>query len=221
MWSEHRLVRKDATIRLYGGAYQADPALAGRKVECVFDPFDLTVIEIRWNGTPHGHAVPRQIGRHSHPKAKPEAPAAPPPATGIDYLGIIGAEHEEASRRHRIRYDALAAGGEHARLADHPHRGRRRPGRGRRRSAPGSRAGQPPGRLHHQMTPGLPGPDPAGPGPRLRSGPGRKCQAGARQAPPACLPPPEHPDRQAPGGNANKRSAVPNGGTARPALDQD
>jgi putative transposase len=110
LWSETRLVRKDATIRLFGGAYETDPALAGRKIECVFDPFDLTVLEIRWNGAPRGIAVPRKVGRHSHPKAKPEDLAAPAPATGIDYLGIIRAEHEEASRRHRIRYDALGAG---------------------------------------------------------------------------------------------------------------
>jgi putative transposase len=109
--SSHRrldtLVRKDATVRLFGGAYETDPALAGRKAECVFDPFDLSVLEIRWNGSPYGLAVPRKIGRHSHPKAKPEEPGTPPPATGIDYLGIIAAEHAEAARRHRIRYDAL------------------------------------------------------------------------------------------------------------------
>ena len=110
LWSEIRLVRKDATIRLFGGAYETDPVLAGRKVECVFDPFDLTVLEIRWNGSPYGLAVPRKITRHSHPKAKPEEPGTPPPATGIDYLGIIAAEHAEAARRHRIRYDALADG---------------------------------------------------------------------------------------------------------------
>ena len=34
----------------------------------------------------------------------------PPAPTGIDYLGLISAEHEEAARRDRIRYDALAAG---------------------------------------------------------------------------------------------------------------
>ncbi len=107
LWSETRLVRKDATVRLFGGAYETDPVLAGRKVECVFDPFDLTVLEIFWNGSPYGTAVPRVIGRHSHPKAKPEEPGTPPPATGIDYLAIIAAEHEEAVRRHRIRYDAL------------------------------------------------------------------------------------------------------------------
>ena len=110
LWAEYRVVRKDATIKLFGGAYETDPVLAGRRVECVFDPFDLAIVEVRWNGKPYGLAKPQQIRRHSHPKAKPEAPAGPPPATGIDYLGIIAAEHEEAARRHRIRYDALAEG---------------------------------------------------------------------------------------------------------------
>ena len=72
-----RLVRKTATVSLYGNAYQVDPVLAGRKVELVFDPFDLTVLEIRWHGQAHGLAIPHQvIGRHSHPKAQPEEPAA-------------------------------------------------------------------------------------------------------------------------------------------------
>jgi putative transposase len=110
LWAEYRVVRKDATIKLFGGAFETDPALAGRRVECVFDPFDLAVVEIRWNGKPYGLAKPQHIGRHSHPKAKPEEPAAPPPPTGIDYLGIIAAEHELAARRHRIRYDALRHG---------------------------------------------------------------------------------------------------------------
>ncbi len=110
LWAEYRVVRKDATIRLFGGAYETDPVLAGRRVECIFDPFDLAVVEVRWNGKPYGLARPQQIRRHSHPRAKPETPAAPPPPTGIDYLGIIAAEHEQAARRHRIRYDALAEG---------------------------------------------------------------------------------------------------------------
>jgi putative transposase len=111
LWAEHRIVRKDATLSLFGGLYQvSDLSLAGRKVECVFDPFDLSVLEIRWNGQPHGLAAPQKTGRHSHPKAKPEEPDAPPAPTGIDYLGLIRAEHEEAARRDRIRYDALAAG---------------------------------------------------------------------------------------------------------------
>ena len=108
LWAEHRQVRKDATVKLFGGVYETDPALAGRTVELVFDPFDLTHIEVRWHGKPYGLAIGRQIRRHAHPKARPEQPAAAPPAaTGVDYLGIIAAEHD-AARRRRINYGALA-----------------------------------------------------------------------------------------------------------------
>ena len=94
MWSERRTVRKTATVSLHGNTYQVDPSLAGRKVELVFDPFDLTSIEVRWQGRPAGQAIPHVIGRHAHPKARPEQPVPPAPATGIDYLGLIDAAHD-------------------------------------------------------------------------------------------------------------------------------
>ena len=81
LWAEYRMVRKDATIKLFGGAYETDPALAGRKVECVFDPFDLSVVEVRWNGRPWGLATPAahrpafpsqgQAGRSRRAAARP------------------------------------------------------------------------------------------------------------------------------------------------------
>jgi putative transposase len=108
LWAEQRIVHaKTATVKLFGGVYEVDAALAGRRVELVFDPFDLATVEVRWNGKPCGLAVPQQIRRHAHPKARPETPAAPPRPTGIDYLGIIAAEHQAAQRR-RINYGALA-----------------------------------------------------------------------------------------------------------------
>ena len=81
------------------------PSLAGRKVELVFDPFDLTSIEVRWQGRPAGQAIPHVIGRHAHPKARPEQPAPPAPATGIDYIGLIDAAHDTrlAGARHQLR----------------------------------------------------------------------------------------------------------------------
>jgi len=111
LWAEHRQVRKDATVKLFGGVYETDPVLAGRTVELVFDPFDLTHIEVRWQGKPYGLATPRQIRRHAHPKARQEQPGTQPAAaTGVDYLGIIAAEHD-AAQRQKINYSALAAGG--------------------------------------------------------------------------------------------------------------
>ena len=82
--------------------------LAGRRVELVFDPFDLTVLQVRAGGKDAGAAVPHHITRHSHPKARPEVPAeAPVPATGIDYLALAGARRT-AELAGKVNYSALA-----------------------------------------------------------------------------------------------------------------
>ena len=83
-----------------------DELLVGRKVELVFDPFDLTEIEVRYGGRSFGAAVAFTIGRHSHPKARPEQPATTAAPTGIDYLHLIDTAHTEALQR-RINYAAL------------------------------------------------------------------------------------------------------------------
>lgn len=109
LWEEHRTVTKTALVSLHGNSYQVDPALVGRRVELVFDPFDLSTIEIRLNGAPKGLAIPHRIGRHAHPKARPETPAAPPPPTGIDYLRLVDAAHHQHLAG-QINYAALADG---------------------------------------------------------------------------------------------------------------
>ena len=58
LWAEHRQVTKQAMVSLFGNRYQVDPALVGATVELVFDPFDLTKIEVRYQGRPMGAAVP-------------------------------------------------------------------------------------------------------------------------------------------------------------------
>jgi putative transposase len=100
-------VTKTATVSLHGNLYQVDPLLAGRRVELVFDPFDLTSIEVRVAGVPAGKAVPHRIGRHTHPKARPETPLAPPPPTGIDYARLLDTAHQ-AELATRVNYAALA-----------------------------------------------------------------------------------------------------------------
>jgi putative transposase len=73
----------------------------------VFDPFDLTKIEVRVAGVPAGTAIPHRIDRHAHPKARPETPATPPPATGIDYARLLDAAHQ-AELAQKVNYAALA-----------------------------------------------------------------------------------------------------------------
>ena len=107
LWEEHRRVTKTASVSLHGNSYEVDPALVGRKVELVFDPFDLTRIEVRLAGAPMGLAIPHHIGRHSHPKAKPETPTAPPKPSGIDYARLIETAHAAELAR-GVNYAALS-----------------------------------------------------------------------------------------------------------------
>lgn len=107
LWAERRMVTKTATVALHSNTYEVDPALVGRRVELVFDPFDLAEIEVRFEGRPMGHALPRRIERHVHPHARPEAAPAPAPPTGIDYLGLVERRRAEELAR-RIDYADLS-----------------------------------------------------------------------------------------------------------------
>jgi putative transposase len=107
LWSETRTVTKTATVSMHANVYEVDAALVGRKVELVFDPFDLAVIEVRWNNRPMGVAVPVTIGRHAHPAARPETPAPPAAGTGIDYLALVEARRDRADEA-RISYSGIS-----------------------------------------------------------------------------------------------------------------
>ncbi len=106
LWEETRLVTKTATVSLLGNRYEVDQALCGRRVELRFDPYDLERIEVYYAGRPFGEALGHTIGRHVHPHA--EEPAEEPrPASGIDYLRLIEAEHEREWLSRRINYHQL------------------------------------------------------------------------------------------------------------------
>lgn len=78
---------------LGGQRLLGDPALVGRRVELRFDPEDLDAIDVYAEGRPAGVATPFVIGRHTH-KAVPQAVRPAPPATGIDYLGLVQSAHD-------------------------------------------------------------------------------------------------------------------------------
>ena len=101
LWAEMRTVTKTAMVSLHGNHYQVDPVLVGRRVQLVFDPFDLTTLEVRCNDRDFGTAVPHELKVHVHPKATTEPPDVLDgmTATGIDYLALIEAEHRQATHR--------------------------------------------------------------------------------------------------------------------------
>jgi len=107
LWSETRTVTKVATVSLHGNTFEVDAALVGHKVEVVFDPFALDAVEIRFQGRAMGTGIPHKITRHAHPKARPDAIAAPVRASGIDYLGLVAARHQ-AELAKAINYSQLS-----------------------------------------------------------------------------------------------------------------
>jgi putative transposase len=103
-WSERRTVSWTGTVGMHGNTYEVDPALAGRRVDLVFDPLELAEVEVRLDGHHAGMAVPRKIKRHVHPRA--QAPRQPAEPTGIDYLGLIRKRRERELQK-RIDYRNL------------------------------------------------------------------------------------------------------------------
>jgi len=110
-WSCLRKVSRTATVRLQGNHYQVDSALVGRQIELRYDPEDLSRISVHFQGRPAGDAVPFRLGRHVHPQV-PQAVAPPAEPTGADYLGLVLAAHEEATRE-GIAYRDLDLIGSH------------------------------------------------------------------------------------------------------------
>ena len=135
---------KTALVSLHGNQYQVDPALARRRVELVFDPFDLTVLFVRRDGKAAGTATPYQITRHSHPKARPEDPGSGddvPRATGVDYIALLGEQHDRETAQ-PVNYHALAGPADAG--SGPPARGQ--PGQGQGQGQDGRGAGQEDGR---------------------------------------------------------------------------
>jgi putative transposase len=108
-WSERRTVSKTGTVGMHGNTYEVDAELAGRQVDLIFDPLELTEVQVQIDGQHRGLAVPLVIKRHVHPRAQP--PAAPFKPTGIDYLGLIQQRREQELQR-RIDYRNLPTAGD-------------------------------------------------------------------------------------------------------------
>jgi len=105
LWREQRKVTSFATVSLHGNKYEVEPALVGRSIDLLFTPFDLTIIEVEYQGRPMGRAIPHKVSRHVHPAVKPDA-SAPVQATGIDYLRLLEAAHQQQAGQ-AINFTAL------------------------------------------------------------------------------------------------------------------
>ena len=120
LWEEQRTVTKTALVSLQGNTYQVDPLLVGRRVELVFDPFDLT--RIAGPAAAASRPGPRsRTGSGATPTSRPDprphpscrrrpgstTPASSPtihhaqlgaPGTGVNYAALAGSTARRQQR---------------------------------------------------------------------------------------------------------------------------
>jgi putative transposase len=116
LWSQERTVTRSGTVQLFGNTYQVDPLLAGRRVEIVYDPFDMSKPVAVWDrdGRAAGAGTLVEVKRHVDRKAlgaaRDAASQAGPPAslTGVDYLRALAGERRDRAARAGLDYTALA-----------------------------------------------------------------------------------------------------------------
>lgn len=101
-WRETRKVRKDGRIELQGNAYQVDASFIGRTLELRFDPFDLSALELWFDGRCLGQATVTVQNRQRHIQVErlaTQPPPAPKPASSLDYLALLRQEYDEFQRQ--------------------------------------------------------------------------------------------------------------------------
>ncbi len=102
LWREKRKVRQDATFSLQGNAYQVEAYLCGRTLDLLFDPFDLSRIELFLDKVPLGKAVVVTQNRQRHVSVEhlaTDPPAPPKPKTSLDYLAALRSEHQALQKK--------------------------------------------------------------------------------------------------------------------------
>jgi transposase InsO family protein len=101
-WRETRKVRKDGRIELQGNSYRVDAAFIGRTLELRFDPFDLSNLELWFDGRCIGQATVSVQNRQRHIQVErlaTELPAPPKPPATLDYLALLRKEYDDLLRK--------------------------------------------------------------------------------------------------------------------------
>ena len=104
LWQEKRRVDKTGCIPLGGNTYEVSAALIGRQVVVRYDPYDLGVIQVFYQGQAYPDAQPLDLRqpRHRDLGLVAQAPVGDPPkagATGPNLLELAKRQYDEEQRK--------------------------------------------------------------------------------------------------------------------------
>jgi transposase InsO family protein len=98
LWREKRTTDKAGVFSLFGVKYQVSAGLARRRIELLYDPEQLDLIEVWRKGVFRERVKPFAVRRHRRPKARVEKTAEPqtePAAPAADWLGHLVEQRRE------------------------------------------------------------------------------------------------------------------------------
>lgn len=110
LWEETRSVDKACCVKLDGNVYEVDRALATKRVQLRYDPFDLTTVQVWLEDKRYADAKPVELSRRR--KKKPDEPTPQPqePEESLSFLELAESKRQAAWQEDELRY--ASKGGE-------------------------------------------------------------------------------------------------------------
>jgi hypothetical protein len=95
LWEEDRTVRKTAVIEIDGNLYDVDSSLRRKRIQIRYNTFDLSYIQIWYDGQRFNGAKPAELRNQSHSKLLNEYVDDSSPAFVSNYLELLKQRQEE------------------------------------------------------------------------------------------------------------------------------
>jgi putative transposase len=98
---ETRKVDKTGVFRLNKKDYQAPLELVRKTISIRYDPFNLSCIQVYYDGQRYSDAYPLNIPEHVDYRAKPKEADVNQPKTGLNYLELLKEKSQEGLSYYR------------------------------------------------------------------------------------------------------------------------
>ena len=96
LMEETRTVDKTMVFSLYGHTFQTVPELARKKIKVRFDPYDLTTVQVYYEGKRYSDAVVARLPEHAFTAGSLEQPRADKsPSSGLNFLTALKGTRQE------------------------------------------------------------------------------------------------------------------------------
>ena len=105
LWEEQRTADKTGCIQLAGNTYEVASELAGKRISLRYDPFDLTEIQVWFEGRRYADAHPVELKRRTRSRvSERQPPAEEKPTESLSFLELAEKKRQAVWAQEEVRY---------------------------------------------------------------------------------------------------------------------